>query len=447
MAKYKIAIIGAGPAGCTLARLLLHKKVNVDVTIFEGEKGLNARTQGGTLDLHTESGIKALKECGLYDDFIKLARFDAEGKISPEDFDYMCTNSNLAFHVVNKWFQSFIHFQGAKDANSMRGRPEIDRIQLRQLLLNALPEGLIHWDHHLKTIEEIDGTYHLNFRDRPSETGFDLVVGGDGCWSHVRTLLADQKPHYSGISGVAFLISKPKERCPELYDRVNRGSLFSIADHKSLMAQQLGSGSINVSYWGVHPEDWIKQFDGRTDDIEHIKRLCLEQIPDWDPRLRSFIELADGNVTPRSLYMLPVGNTWQSRPGVTLLGDAAHVMTPFAGEGVNLAMTDAMQLATSIEKASNIGTIEALAIEIKAYEEDMFIRAKKVQQMTYNMMSASLLDEGGLDRNIEKYIVTAAADEMPWALKPLFSMAAKAYFAVWRWRNPPPKQSSLQNAE
>ncbi len=143
MAKYKIAIIGAGPAGCTLARLLFYKKVDVDITIFQGEKGLDARTQGGSLDLHTASGIKAMKECGLYDEFIKLARFDAEGMTPPEDFEYTCTDSNLAFHVVNEWFQSFIHAQGTKDANSMRGRPEIDRIQLWQLLLNALPEGLI----------------------------------------------------------------------------------------------------------------------------------------------------------------------------------------------------------------------------------------------------------------------------------------------------------------
>jgi 2-polyprenyl-6-methoxyphenol hydroxylase-like FAD-dependent oxidoreductase len=80
MPGYKIAIVGAGPAGCTLARLLLHAKEAVEITIFERETDLNERTQGGTLDLHTESGIEALKRCGLYEEFLKYARFDGEGK-------------------------------------------------------------------------------------------------------------------------------------------------------------------------------------------------------------------------------------------------------------------------------------------------------------------------------------------------------------------------------
>jgi 2-polyprenyl-6-methoxyphenol hydroxylase-like FAD-dependent oxidoreductase len=79
---FKIAIIGAGPAGCTLARLLLHSNTPVDLAIFEGETSHDARTQGSTLDLHTESGIAALKEAGLYDEFLKYVRFDGEGKQS-----------------------------------------------------------------------------------------------------------------------------------------------------------------------------------------------------------------------------------------------------------------------------------------------------------------------------------------------------------------------------
>jgi len=79
MTCFKIAIIGAGPAGCTLARLLVHAKTKVDITIFEGETSLDARTQGGTLDLHTESGLEAMKKMGLWDEFLNEARFDGEG--------------------------------------------------------------------------------------------------------------------------------------------------------------------------------------------------------------------------------------------------------------------------------------------------------------------------------------------------------------------------------
>jgi len=146
----------------------------------------------------------------------------------------------------------------------------------------------------VKTIEEVDGIHHLHFRDQPTETGFDLVVGADGCWSHVRSVLTDDKPHYSGISGCQFTISNPKERCPEIYARVESGSLFSFSDSKAIMAQQLGSGLISVSAWDVHPENWITQFDGNSSDIEFMKEICLKEHEDWDPRLLDLVKYADG---------------------------------------------------------------------------------------------------------------------------------------------------------
>ena len=80
MASVNVAIVGAGPAGCTLARLLQLSTAQIKVTVFEGDISLDTRTQGGTLDLHTETGIAALKKAKLYDKFLKLARFDAEGQ-------------------------------------------------------------------------------------------------------------------------------------------------------------------------------------------------------------------------------------------------------------------------------------------------------------------------------------------------------------------------------
>src|SRR5437868_4920285 len=73
---FRIAIIGAGPAGCTLARLLL--RANIPVTIFAGKTSPDIRSQGGTLDLHEDTGLAALREAGLYDQFLKFARFDGD---------------------------------------------------------------------------------------------------------------------------------------------------------------------------------------------------------------------------------------------------------------------------------------------------------------------------------------------------------------------------------
>jgi 2-polyprenyl-6-methoxyphenol hydroxylase-like FAD-dependent oxidoreductase len=87
MASLNIAIVGAGPAGCTLARLLQRSETPIQVTIFEREASPDARTQGGTLDLHTETGIAALKKAELYDEFLKLSRFDAEGQWSNTSYE------------------------------------------------------------------------------------------------------------------------------------------------------------------------------------------------------------------------------------------------------------------------------------------------------------------------------------------------------------------------
>lgn len=74
MSSPKIAIIGAGPSGCMLGRIL--HRAGISCTVFEGEASLDFRSQGGTLDLHDESGIAAMKKAGLYDEFLKHARFD-----------------------------------------------------------------------------------------------------------------------------------------------------------------------------------------------------------------------------------------------------------------------------------------------------------------------------------------------------------------------------------
>ena len=90
--QFNIAIIGAGPAGCTLARLLQVSDARVKVTIFESDGSLDARSQGGTLDLHTDTGIEALKRANLYNEFLEHARFDGDGRVSSQTRLNQCAN-------------------------------------------------------------------------------------------------------------------------------------------------------------------------------------------------------------------------------------------------------------------------------------------------------------------------------------------------------------------
>ena len=294
-----------------LARLLQQSNEEISVTIFEGENTIDFRSQGGTLDLHVRTGQAALKEGDLYDEFVKFARYDGE-----------------AMKLCDKNLLCYIKMNGNKKG-STTGRPEIDRPKLREILYNGLEEGTVRWNHRL---QRVYGNINLQFADGSVETGYDLIVGADGAWSKVRPFLSTEQPFYSGIGGHAFRIPDAEKSQPELYDLVNRGSLFSWSDSKSIMAQYMGDGSVNTGTWSVRPKDWKQTCGYDVHNAVAVKEACRKEFSDWDPRLVAFTQRAEEHVIPRDLYMLPIGHRWEHKKGVTLVGDAAHVMTPFAGQ-------------------------------------------------------------------------------------------------------------------
>ena len=387
----KVAIIGAGPAGMTLAHLLI--KASIPATIFEGEASPHIRGQGGTLDLHDDTGLKALKKIGLWEDFQKYARYDGE-----------------AIVIADKNLKKYI-YMGGTTKESSRGRPEIDREKLRKILYEALPDGVIRWGSRLRSVGE---DRSLTF-DHGVETGFDLIVGADGAWSKVRPLLSEAQPLYSGLGGFHAVVPDAEKRHPELYQLVNKGSLFCYSDGKSLNAQQMGDGSIIVGSWTRRPEDWQKTCGYDVHNPQQIKESLLDVFHDWDPRLRSFVNIADDEtLVPRSLYMLPVGHRWDHRPGFTLIGDSAHLMTPFAGEGVNLAMTDALELAEALEASRKFQDSDSVDKAVKGFEEHMLSRAGIMAEVTKGNMEDMLFTSGANPETVPRFVRRALVGQIPW---------------------------------
>jgi 2-polyprenyl-6-methoxyphenol hydroxylase-like FAD-dependent oxidoreductase len=421
----KIAIIGAGPGGCMLARLLF-TQCDCSTTIFEAEASINYRSQGGTLDLRANTGLAAIQLAGMWDEFQKYARYDGESLL-----------------LTDKYLTTWIRRGGRKTANakvSSGDAPEIDRADLRKILMESLPRDTVRWGYKLSRVEECSTGLSLHFANGEVLDGFDLIVGCDGAFSKTRNLLTPEKPYYAGLGGWTMYIPDAANAAPDVYELVNRGSVFAYSDGKILSIQQLSDDSLYVSYYGPHPEDFTQtcDFDAQN-DIEAAKVVLKKELHGWAPELFDAVEKATTGLVWRNLYQLPVGFTWPHRPGVTLMGDAAHVMTPFAGIGVNTAFHDAMVLTkqivaytSSTSAGQGVNQVEALGPYIERYEREMFTHAHAAQRRTEGVKNASLFTPGAPRTSIETCVLWLAEDEVPGWCRPL--LAVVVYVGYWVYK-------------
>ncbi|KAF1975736.1 FAD/NAD(P)-binding domain-containing protein, partial [Bimuria novae-zelandiae CBS 107.79] len=369
---FKIALIGAGPASLTLAAIL-HRN-NIPFTIFEAATSL--RHQGGTLDLHPQTGQQALREAGLWDEFVKHARPEGDCK---KLVDLETGEVFWDENTVNK------ETEDVKKSTEERlgSRPEIDREWLMKITYGALPEGSVRWGMKLHAVvpHPADSTKHdLHFADGSIDDGYDLVVGGDGAWSKVRNLLTDVKPQYSGIS-VIELWHNDLQSEPWLLNYVGAGSCFAFSEGRAIISQRQGDGTLRTYACLRVPETFIAEcgidWENKDTALEQFIDRHFGQVA---PDLRRLVALCTDKLVPRALYELPIGFSYPHRAGVTLIGDAAHVMTPFAGVGVNVGMTDALVLAKEIVASWN--GKKTLDEAMSGYDEELWPRAKKFMVKT-----------------------------------------------------------------
>ncbi|KAK7973750.1 Mpv17/PMP22 family protein [Apiospora arundinis] len=309
-----VAIIGAGPSGLALARLLEVR--GISYVVYERDAAspddvttLGLKRAGGTLDIHAATGQRAIVEGGLLKEF-------------ENDF------------------------------------PEIDRGDLRKIYLDSVPKEKIRWGHALKRVtkDEPDGTAVLEFADGTTASGFRLVVGADGAWSKVKALVNPVTPQYCGVHYIESRINLDNPVYTAVQARVGKGMLLVGGPYKMITMQNLGDGSYRIYSAARVPEDFST--DGKHDfsDTEAMRALCLSDEffgADWVDEFRSFIRHST-DFRPWPLYHVPAESVaYASVPGVTLVGDSAHLGPP-SGEGANYAMTDALYLADKIAEHGGV---------------------------------------------------------------------------------------------
>jgi 2-polyprenyl-6-methoxyphenol hydroxylase-like FAD-dependent oxidoreductase len=347
-----IAIVGAGLGGLALARVLhVH---GIDAVVYEREPSRGARGQGGMLDIH--SGQRALREAGLIDGFYAIAR--GEG----QDMRLLTPDGTLLL-------------QEDTPDDAPLERPEVDRAELRDLLLDSLPADVVRWGHAF----ESGGHGTLHFADG-STAAHDLLVGADGAASRVRALLTDARPAHTGQNVVEVGIPDIDRTHPDLAAMVGRGNYWVLGSGISLAAQRNGDGRvrIGVSFYNT-AEDWFATSGIPLDDPAAARARLIDLLPGWDARFTALIAACDDTVVPRSITTLPVGLTWPPTPGVTLLGDAAHLMPP-VGQGANMALLDGALLALALAAHP-----DDLPAAVREYEREMFERTSAAARMSADM--------------------------------------------------------------
>lgn len=400
-----------------LARLL--HLANIECTVFEGEDSPNYRSQGGSLDLHTGTGLAAMREAGLEEEFEKLARYDGE-----------------AMKIMDEKCNILMQLEASgKDKTRLAGsRPEIDRALLRQLLGQSLPEGMIRWGHHLKSVEE-DG--RLVFRNG-TESGFDLIVGAEGAWSKVRKVLTDQTPVYSGLSMYELAIPEPRTRTPELYQLVNRGTVFAHSQGRELVIQQMGSGELHAYAIFKADESWMEDQRKNPLVLAEVKEILFGKngtFVDYNETLKDSLAKCEEKCIPRQLHMLPVGFRWKHRRGFTIIGDAAHVMTPFAGEGVNVGLKDALDLSAAIiaaakNESADVSLADRLDRAIEKHEIEMGPRVDGYTTLTNDMMNIWFFSSDPPEKKVVRAVSKIVSFNSPYVLRPFAGAGVQMYFAM-----------------
>lgn len=354
--------MGAGLSGLVCARIL--QRNGTAVTVYEADVTPDSRRQGGSLDIHEDTGQVALKEAGLYEEF------RARTHVGGEDM--------RLFDKTGR-----VHVDRREPAGG-RGRPEIDRTELRRLLVESLNPGTIAWGRKVVAARPDAAGHALEFADG-SVVHADLVVGADGAWSRIRSLLTPVKPAYTGITVVELRLADAAAEHPEALALTGRGSFFALSDNRYIG----GHGGTTIAFGcGLRvPENWVTDSGIDWHETESVRAGLLREYPGWTPALTDLIrECDDDAIWPRPIHALPTGLTWERVPGVTLVGDAAHLMSPFAGEGANIALIDGADLAREILGAADVETA------LTRYEKTMFPRGAKAAAASQKGLDMMFVD-------------------------------------------------------
>lgn len=350
----KVAIVGGGPGGLILARLL--QLQGVQVHLYERDTNKNARVQGSPLDMHEGSGLAALRKAQLLNEFRnnflpgadKKLITDHQAKVFFSDHD-----TNIEENFGDAYF-----------------RPEIDRGALRHILLNSLQPGTVVWNSHFISMHTQGEGWLLRFKNG-SVAYADLIIAADGANSKLRPYITSIEPFYSGITMLEGVVYEAQQNAPHMNAWIKGGKIMAFGNQKNLLMGQKGNGDLGFYASLKVNEHWWKTNGLDYADKTQMLAWFKNEYAEWSSIWYELFENMGAPFIPRPIYCMPLNQHWKPLPNLTMIGDAAHVMPPFAGEGANMAILDALELSENLTN----GNYQTLHEAIAGFEHQMRSRA------------------------------------------------------------------------
>lgn len=411
-----VSIIGGGLGGVALALLL--EKNKIPVKIFEKDLDFDLRKQGYALTM--QQAAIPLRTLQLSEDVVELGTtsfshqsFSKDGKLLGA-YGPIVRNGNFITEetaresIGENFLSSRQYVEYLLSRRLSRHNIHIPRQVLRRLLLDRVSSSTLEWNKKLVNFEKADNAYILQFDDG-TEVKSNIVIGADGIHGNIRQFLFPSRKNDLNYLGLMVILG---------ISPVHENDSYRLCGHPFRKQIQWLDGSTRVftmpfddkhTMWQLSfPLDEMKAREYGSSSCDILQNLALHMCNGWDPHLVALLEstlpgLIYGHPTYDRNPLSPVEISDTGYPGVTILGDAAHPMSPFKGQGANQALLDAMSICQNL-LSSELMSPNGLSLNsaLRNYEIEMIQRSSEKVLMSreaaFSLHSDDALNEAHITR-------------------------------------------------